>query len=63
MSTKTLADVVEALVGAAFLDNGFPKALSCLKILLSKVSWLPLAEWNNILLHAVYDFPRLMTIP
>ena len=63
MSTQTLADVVETLVGAAFLDSGFPKALSCLKILLPEVSWLPLAERNNILLYAVCDSPRSMTIP
>ena len=54
MSTKTLADVAEALVGAAFLDGGFLKVLSCLKILLPEVSWLPLAERNNILLHAIW---------
>jgi len=63
VSTKTLADVVEALVGAAFLDGGFPKALSCLKILLPEVSWLPLAERKNMLLHAVCDSPRSLTIP
>ena len=63
MSTKTLADVVEALVGAAFLDAGFPKALSCLKILLPEMSWLPLTERNNMLLHAVYDSPKSLTIP
>ena len=63
VSTKTLADVVEALVGAAFLDGGFPKALSCLKVLLPEVSWLPLAERNNMLLHAVSDSPRSLTIP
>ena len=63
VSTKTLADVVEALVGAAFLDGGFPKALSCLKILLPEVSWLPLTERNQMLLHAVWDSPRSLTIP
>ena len=58
-STKTLADVVEALVGAAFLDGGFPKALFCLKILLPEVSWVPLAERNDMLLHAVRDSPMM----
>ena len=61
--TKTLVDVVEALVGAVFLDGGFPKALSCLKVLLPKVSWLPLAERNNILFHVVCDSPPSMMIP
>lgn len=31
-STKTLADVVEALIGAAYVDGGFPAALRCIKI-------------------------------
>ena len=63
MSTKTLADVVEALVGVAFLNGGFPKALSCLKIFLPEMSWLPLTERNNMLLRAVYDSPQSLTIP
>ena len=62
MSTKTLADVVEALIGAVFLDGGFPKALSCLKVLLPEVSWLPLAERNNVL-HAVSSSPQVLTMP
>lgn len=40
MSSKTLADVVEALVGAAFLDGGQKKALSSLNIFLPDVPWL-----------------------
>jgi len=63
VSTKTLADVVEALVGAAFLDGGFTKALSCLRIFLPEVSWLPLAERNNMLLRAACDSPQLLTTP
>lgn len=63
MSTKTLADVVEALIGAAFLDGGFPMALSCLKIVLPEVSWLPLAERNKMLLRAVCGTPQSLTIP
>lgn len=63
MSTKTLADVVEALVGAAFVDGGSLKALSCLKILLPEMSWLPLTERNDMLLRAVYDSPQSLTIP
>lgn len=34
MSSKTLADVVEALIGAAYVDGGFEKALKCMEILL-----------------------------
>lgn len=39
MSTKTLADVVEALIGAAYLDGSLNKAIACLVILLPEVSW------------------------
>ncbi|CAK4028247.1 Dicer 2 [Lecanosticta acicola] len=39
MSTKTLADVVEALIGAAYVDGGFDKAFKCIKTLLSGETW------------------------
>ncbi|CAJ2511602.1 Uu.00g072270.m01.CDS01 [Anthostomella pinea] len=39
MSTKTLADVVESLIGAAFVDGGMPKALACLRIFIPDVNW------------------------
>ena len=53
LSTKTLADVVEALIGAAFLDGGFPKALSCLRIFLPEIDWLPLTQRSETLLSVV----------
>ena len=37
LSIKILADVVEALVDATFLDDDFIKTLSCLRIFLSEV--------------------------
>ncbi|KAL8863288.1 MAG: hypothetical protein Q9178_000663 [Gyalolechia marmorata] len=52
MSTKTLADVVEALVGAAFLDGGFDKAIIALQIFLPRVSWSRLDDRDKILLSA-----------
>lgn len=39
MSTKTLADVVEALIGAAYVDGGANKVLSCLAVFLPEVPW------------------------
>ncbi|OTB05309.1 hypothetical protein M426DRAFT_319858 [Hypoxylon sp. CI-4A] len=39
MSTKTLADVVEALIGAAYLDGGLSKALACIRIFIPDVKW------------------------
>ena len=44
MSTKTLADVVEALIGAAYLSGGLPKAATCLKIFLPEVPWYVFSE-------------------
>lgn len=38
-STKTLADVVESLIGASFVDGGMDKALSCIRIFVPEVEW------------------------
>jgi dsRNA-specific ribonuclease len=43
LSTKVLADVVEALVGGAFLDGGLEKAAACTAILLPELSALELS--------------------
>jgi dsRNA-specific ribonuclease/ERCC4-related helicase len=39
MSSKVLADVVEALIGAAYVDGGLQKAYTCIRTLLSKETW------------------------
>ncbi|KAI0449605.1 RNase3 domain-containing protein [Xylaria acuta] len=49
MSTKTLADVVESLIGAAFVDGGMSKALACLRILLPEVEWHDLTDAHTTL--------------
>ena len=59
MSTKTLADVVEALVGAAYLDGGTPTAIECLRVLLSDVAWAPIPE----LVSTLYDIYAANTKP
>lgn len=41
MSSKVLADVVEALIGAAYVDGGLPKAYKCILTLLPDEVW-----WN-----------------
>ncbi len=64
MSTKTLADVVEAIIGAAYLDGGIDKALACLKIFLPEVSWLPLSTQHQRLYTAIpndVQFPPRFT--
>ena len=47
MSTKTLADVVEALIGAAYLDGGEAKTLTCLAVFLPEISWAPLSQHHQ----------------
>lgn len=59
MSTKTLADVVEALIGVAYQDGGIDKALACLKVFLPEVSWLPLSAQNQRLYAAVTNELKL----
>lgn len=39
MSTKTLADVVEALIGAAYLEGDTEKAFQCIRVLLPQEKW------------------------
>lgn len=54
MSTKTLADVVEALIGASYLDGGLQMAVACLEIFLPEVSWSTALRASQILCQ-VYD--------
>ena len=60
LSTKLLADVVESLIGAAFQDGGYPKAIECLKIFLPDLAWTKAAEAHDILLN-VYPIPVSVT--
>jgi dsRNA-specific ribonuclease len=39
-STKTLADVIEALIGASFVDGGIEKALTCISVLIPDLEWM-----------------------
>lgn len=55
ISTKTLADVVEALIGASYTDGGQEKALACLTVFLPEISWASLSQQHQIL-YEVYDY-------
>ncbi|KAM3551145.1 hypothetical protein ARSEF4850_008020 [Beauveria asiatica] len=44
MSTKVLADVVEALVGVAYIVGGIPKAIQCLSIFINECNWMDPSE-------------------
>ncbi|KAK3650368.1 Dicer-like protein 2 [Elasticomyces elasticus] len=39
MSSKVLADVVEALIGAAYMDGGLAKAYHCIQVFLPDETW------------------------
>ncbi|KAI5270206.1 P-loop containing nucleoside triphosphate hydrolase protein [Aureobasidium subglaciale] len=59
-STKTLADVVEALIGASYIDQGLEGALACIKVFLPDEQWLPHTTCQSTLLA---NTPPLNTIP
>ncbi|KAL4888389.1 ATP-dependent helicase dcl2 [Aspergillus ambiguus] len=42
MSTKVLADVVESLIGAAYVDGGYEKAHTCIRRLLPEIEIAPM---------------------
>jgi dsRNA-specific ribonuclease len=44
LSTKTIADVVEALIGASYIHGKFDLALECIKLFKLGMEWRPLAE-------------------
>ncbi|KAK4540651.1 hypothetical protein LTR36_008982 [Oleoguttula mirabilis] len=44
VSSKVLADVVEALIGAALVDGGLGKAYQCIRTLLPLETWYPESE-------------------
>ncbi|KLU89680.1 dicer-like protein 2, partial [Magnaporthiopsis poae ATCC 64411] len=64
ISTKTLADVVEALIGAAHIEGGMDKALACISLLLPDEDWRSLALGREILYQAaptcVTELPATM---
>ncbi|KAK5989300.1 Dicer-like protein 2 [Cladobotryum mycophilum] len=53
MSTKTLADVVEALIGASYVEGGLPKALKCISFFLGEREWKDVGVGRQIL----FDLP------
>ncbi|KAH0543885.1 hypothetical protein FGG08_001786 [Glutinoglossum americanum] len=58
LSTKVLADVVESLLAAAFMDGGsdielgFEKAIKCLKAFFSEIVWQTRKRSNDLLYDA-----------
>jgi dsRNA-specific ribonuclease len=40
VSTKTMADIVESLIGASYVQGGLDKAIICMQTLLPSIPWL-----------------------
>ena len=55
LSTKVLADVVEALIGAAYLHGSFAMGIECMKVFDLALSWSPLPECINAMYSHVTD--------
>ena len=66
ISSKTLADVVEALIGASYLDGGLEKTLKCLEIFLPEVPWGTALKATEILYNVyepqIYSFAHLAQV-
>jgi endoribonuclease Dicer len=56
LSTKVLADVVEALIGAAYFHGGFAVGIECMKVFDLDISWRPLPECIDAMYSRVIDF-------
>lgn len=61
LATKTLADVVEALIGVSYIDGGLPKALACIRLFISESQCKDLVELRSILYTAAE--PKSMVLP
>jgi dsRNA-specific ribonuclease len=59
LSSKVVADVVEALIGAAYVDGGLPKAFTCIRELLPGQQWFSHSEATDRLLSDVTPIGRL----
>lgn len=61
LSTKTLADVVEALIGVSYLDGGLPKALDCIHLFIPESKPRSFADVRTTLFEAAA--PKNMALP
>jgi len=55
LSTKVLADVVEALIGAAYFHGGFAMGIECMKVFDLDLSWRPIPECIDAMYSRVID--------
>lgn len=57
LSKKVLADVVEALIGAAYVEGGYDMALKCIRVFGLKIAWKPLRTRTDSLVARAASFP------
>ncbi|EHK47075.1 hypothetical protein TRIATDRAFT_291296 [Trichoderma atroviride IMI 206040] len=62
LSTKTLADVVEALIGASYCEGGIAMAEKCIAMFLSEIDWDGIDKGREILFNRVPPNERLPPI-
>jgi dsRNA-specific ribonuclease len=61
MSTKTLADVVEAIIGVSFIDGGLEKVLQCISLFLGEGQFRDFQTTRNVLFAAAE--PKNLALP
>ena len=57
LSSKCLADVVESLIGAAYLDGGLDNAVSCIRLLLPRENVQSPAHCTQTILESIQPIP------
>lgn len=53
LSAKTLADIIESLIGASYVDGGLEKTIECIQTLMPNDVWLPYDKALHILCESV----------
>ncbi|OCK75355.1 hypothetical protein K432DRAFT_337600 [Lepidopterella palustris CBS 459.81] len=56
-STKLLADVIESLIGACYVEGGLSNAFTCIQTLLPTEKWIPSSESCTILFNTAPSQP------
>jgi len=55
LPSKTLADVVEALIGAAYISGGTSKALACMSLFIPEFKWCSIEHGREVLCNEAPD--------
>ncbi|KAG6013396.1 hypothetical protein E4U54_006810 [Claviceps lovelessii] len=55
VSTKTLADVAEALIGASYVDGGLAKARVCISTFINEIRWQDVTANRDVFYERAHD--------